>query len=137
MDIVTIARFEDTGHGSRGRAYINNRFFCYCIEPPWRDNLPNHSCIPIGSYHCVWHQSSRYGWVYLITDVPDRAHVLIHPGNYGGDTELGYKTHTKGCVLLGSRLGVLSGQRSVLVSRPTVRRFFDLMGERDFILSIH
>ncbi len=133
---VNLVRFEESVHGTRGKLYIGEEFFCYSMEPPWQDNLPNLSCIPEGSYECNWHQSPRYGWVYLVTDVSERAHILIHSGNYGGDTEQDFKTHTKGCILLGRRLGILSEQRVVLVSRPTVRRFNDFMCGNCFLLNI-
>jgi uncharacterized protein DUF5675 len=133
---INLIRFEESDHGARGKFYLDDDFFCYSMEPPWRDNLPNHSCIPEGSYRCIWHQSPRYGWVYLLTNVLDRAQILIHSGNYGGDAIQGFKTHTKGCILLGRRLGVLSNQRVVLASRPIIRIFNDLMDKKEFILSI-
>ena len=133
---VNLIRFEESNHGTRGRLYFCDVFFCYCMEPPWRDNLPNLSCIPEGSYQCIWHQSPRYGWTYRLVNVSERSHVLIHSGNYGGDTEQGFKTHTKGCILLGRRLGILSRQRSVLISRPVVRLFNESMNKEDFILNI-
>lgn len=133
---VVLSRFEESFHGTRGKLFVNNEFFCYSIEPPWRGNMPNRSCIPEGKYKCIWHKSPRYNWVYLLVDVKDRSHILIHSGNYGGDTEQGFRTHTKGCILLGRKLGILGHQRAVLISRPTVRRFNDFMHENNFLLTI-
>lgn len=95
-------------------------FSCVTMEPPWRDNVANESCIPRGEYLCVWHKSPRYGWVYAVTGVPDRTHILIHPGNIA--------QHTLGCILPGRRFGELSGQPAVLVSRGATR---DLVGHFD------
>lgn len=98
-------------------------FACFSLELPWRGNAPCVSCIPCGAYTCVVAQSPRFGRVYHIQAVPDRTHILLHSGNLAGDVSLGLRTHVEGCILLGSRRGTLAGQRAVLVSRATVRRF--------------
>ncbi len=136
MQTVLLQRFESSDHGTLGRVFIDSLLFCWSLEPPDRDNQTNRSCIPVGRYRCVWHKSPKYGWVYRVTGVPGRGHILIHPGNLGGDVLKGYLTHTKGCLLLGRRGGWLNNQRAVLVSRPTVRKFFQKMGKHDFMLEI-
>ncbi len=60
----------------------------------------------------------------------------MHPGNVGGDTTQGFRTHTKGCILLGRRRGWLWGQKAVLSSRPTVMEFMSVMEREDFTLNI-
>lgn len=136
---VTLKRLESTDHGTIGVLSAGD-FSCYSMEPPWRDNLPNNSCIPTGKYHCLWHQSPRYGLVYLVGDVEDRSHILIHSGNVGGDREKGLHTHTLGCILLGSKRGqlMINGKRqeAVLVSRTTCRQFFEHMEEQPFELEV-
>lgn len=136
MPDVLLERFETSDHGTVGRVFVEGVPFSFCMEPPWRNNQPNISCIPVGQYRCVWHKSPKYGWVYLVTNVPGRGFILIHPGNLGGNTLKGFKTHTKGCLLLGQRFGWLGRQQAVLVSRPTVRRFFRLLDKQDFTLTI-
>lgn len=134
-----LKRLYDSDHGTIGVLSCGD-FTCYTIEPPWRDNLPNRSCIPEGEYYCVWHHSPRYGWVYLVSDVPDRSHILIHPGNLGGDKDKGFHTHTLGCILLGQKRGKLiikkKQQEAVLVSRPTCRSFYNHMEETTFQLEV-
>jgi hypothetical protein len=136
---VILKRIDTSDHGTIGVLSAGD-FASYTIEPPWRDNLPNQSCIPEGEYHCVWHHSPRYGWVYLVADVPGRSHILIHPGNLGGDREKGFHTHTLGCVLLGMKRGqlVVDGirQEAVLVSRPACRNFFEHMEQIPFQLEV-
>lgn len=100
----------------------------YTMEQPWRDNKPNISCIPVGKYICKWHKSPKYGWVYLVTDVPGRSFILFHPGNVVG--------HTKGCILIGSRFGYLGNAPAVLSSRTATRKFFELMNKQDFVLEV-
>lgn len=140
MRTVTIHPMEASPHGTLSRILLDNQPLCYSIELPWLQNTPTYSCIPAGEYRCIWHRSPKYGWVYLVTDVPDRSWILIHPGNFAGDRRQGFKTHSYGCILLGRTYGRLKTkkgmQRSVLVSRPTVRRFFDEMGQEDFTLCV-
>lgn len=133
---ITLIRTRQTDQGSLGLWVIDNEFFCYTMEPPDRGNRPNLSCIPPGEYEAVWHKSPHFGWVYLVTGVDGRSFILTHSGNYGGDIHKGYKTHTNGCILLGSRIGVLGHQAAVLNSRPTVRRFFSRMNKQPFRLIV-
>ena len=67
--------------------------FAVTLELPWRDNEPQHSCIPLGTYTCRRIQSPHFGETFEITGVPGRSHVLFHKGNTTQDT--------KGCVLVG------------------------------------
>ena len=137
---VSLHRFESSDQGTVSRLTAPGGFSCFAIEPPWRNNKRGLSCLPLGEYLCRWHKSPRYGWVYLVTGTGPRAWILVHPGNFGGDKNIGYKTHTLGCLLLGKALGRLKGpkglQRAVLTSRPTVRRFFERMGQQSFVLNI-
>ena len=133
---VLLVRSESSPHGTFGQMIIRGMPGPCTLEPPWKDNRSNVSCIPTGQYRCVWHRSPRFGWVYLVTDVPGRGHVLIHPGNFGGSVEDGLKTHTHGCILLGSRRGVIGNQKAVLVSRTATRAFFEKMGHNPFLLSM-
>ena len=75
------------------------------MEPPWRDNARNRSCIPAGLYEVLPHVSPRFGRCLLVAAVPGRSHILFHAGNVGGDTALGWHTHTAGCLLPGLRRG--------------------------------
>jgi hypothetical protein len=135
-EIVRLRRFEYTDQGTFGCLLHRGEFLGFTLEPPWRNNEPNRSCIPVDSYDCHWHRSPRYGWCYIIGGVVNRSNVLVHSGNYGGDTELGFKTHTKGCILLGRKQGFLGKQKAVLISKPTVRAFMKRMDEQPFKLNV-
>jgi len=140
METVYIIRCDKSNHGTFGYLIVDGDLFCRTGEPPWRDNKPNLSCVPQclppGSYDVVWHHSPHFGWCYHVTNVKGRGHILMHPGNYCGDKLQGLKTNTLGCILLGKSVGFLSGQKSVLCSRPTVRRFHKKMNQEDFKLTI-
>ena len=110
------------------------------IEPPWRDNRRNRSCIPAGLYEVVPHLSPRHRRCLLVTGVPGRSHILFHAGNLGGDVERGWHTHTKGCLLPGLRQGRITiggrRQQAVLASRPALRRLMDWAAGQPFALEI-
>ncbi len=112
----------------------------HVMEPPWRGNRRNRSCIPAGLYEVVPHLSPRHRRCLLVTQVPGRSHILFHAGNLGGDVERGWHTHTSGCLLPGLRQGRMTvdgrRQRAVLASRTAFRRLMDWAGDRPFALEI-
>jgi hypothetical protein len=97
------------------------------MEPPDRNNQPNISCIPLGSYVVRARWSQKYKDHFWVTEVEGRSFILIHPGNVGGDRAKGLRAHTWGCILLGLSRGQSHGQRAVLSSRTAVRRFQNLI----------
>jgi hypothetical protein len=133
---VLIVRGPSTDHGTFGHLNARGVFKCVTLEPPDYDNEPNYSRIPAGRYTCIPRYSPKYGHHYLITDVEGRSWILTHSGNLGGDRKKGFRSHTLGCILLGRYLGRLSGQKAVMVSKPTVRKFRRIMGDHPFILEI-
>lgn len=139
-----LIRFDSGEQGTFGRLFLHG-LSLFTVEQPWKDNRPSFSSIPAGEYICVWRRSPKYGWCYHVQDVEGRTHILIHPGNFGGDRELGYRSDTLGCILLTKKMGALSitqkgkriVQRAGLVSRPAVRAFHRLMNKQDFKLTIY
>lgn len=124
---VTLTRVATSDMGTLGKLEAEG-ISLVTMEPPWADNLPNISCIPVGTYPCRWHKSPRYGWGYAVLEVPGRSHILVHAGNVW--------THTRGCVLPGMRFGELAGQPAVLVSRAAVRRFANHLEKKPFTLEV-
>ena len=135
MNYVNLFRIEQSVQGTLGILSTNN-FWCYTMEPNWYNNIRQHSCVPKGSYDVIIRISPKYGEIYWVTKVNGRSWILMHSGNYGGDSRKGYKTHTMGCILFGKKKGWLGGQRAVLNSRVTIRKFYKLMGKEPFILNI-
>ena len=111
------------------------------MEPPWRGNRRNRSCIPAGLYEVVPHLSPRHRRCLLVTQVQGRSHILFHAGNLGGDVERGWHTHTSGCLLPGLRRGrmTVSGRRqaAVFASRTAFRHLMDWAADGPFALEIH
>ena len=136
MDLeVKLFRMKRSDQGTFGML-IAPGFQCYTGELPWRENERNISCIPPGEYEVRIRISPKYGQVYHIKDVPNRSFILIHSGNWCGDTSKGYRTHVNGCILLGQKRGLLLGQLAVLNSRITLRRFMDSVALEPFKLNI-
>lgn len=129
-----LVRGPSSDQGTFGALFSEGRKICGLLELPWHDNTQQLSCIPTGRYLCVWAKSPRFGWCYHVTGVPDRGHILIHPGNFAGDTTLGFKTHSHGCLLPCTYSGKLTGQKAGLASSPAARRMADHFNKQSFTL---
>jgi hypothetical protein len=135
MKKVFLWRLKRHDQGTEGFLFTDN-FSCHTLELPWRDNQRSISCIPAGTYEVKIRVSPRYGEIYWVTEVENRTYILIHSGNYAGDTKKGYKTHVNGCILLGKKMGFLGEQRAILNSRITVRKFMNHMKMDKFEMTI-
>lgn len=135
-ETVRITRLPSTDEGTFGRLTYND-FVVFTLELPWRDNAPNISCIPKGVYNCHWTKSERFKrMMYLIDGVKGRAGVRIHAANFAGDDSKGFKRQLNGCLSLGLNVGQIEGQRALLLSKPAVRKFEDLLKGKSFVLEI-
>ena len=64
----------------------------FVLEPPWRNNRRNESCIPDGEYIVELDSTGR--WKYArVLDVPERTAIEFHPGNT--------VKNTQGCLMPG------------------------------------
>jgi hypothetical protein len=107
--------------------YIGDNEVLYTMELPWRDNKSNISCIPVGEYIAGMIYSDHFKKkVYLLGNTGKRWGVCIHAATYAGDVSKGYRNHLAGCIALGERIGVMDGQKCLLLSRPAIRRFEEL-----------
>jgi len=109
----------------------NELWTCKTLELPWKNNAPNISCIPTGTYLCRWTLSCRLRkWTYEVMGVPKRAGIRIHPAN------LFHQLH--GCIALGDAHKDINadGHLDLIHSGLTVEAFNNLMGCEDFELVI-
>lgn len=137
MNIVKAYRYRSSDQGTFSRWLCEEiGFDSFCIELPWRNNESGYSCIPVGKYIVSIRKSPKYGHIFHVTDVNGRSWILIHSGNFAGDTKRGYKTHSLGCILLGQKPGVLNGQQAILNSKSTVHKFMRLINYETFELHI-
>lgn len=130
MGILTIKlqRLETSPQGTFGLLKIDGHSF-YSLELPWRDNAPNVSCIPAGSYKSTMTYSPRFKrQMYLLEGVKGRAGVRIHPANLS--------SQLNGCLALGLRRGQIDGVKAVLLSQPAIRQFEQILDGKDFVLEI-
>ncbi|MGB1299218.1 MAG: DUF5675 family protein [Psychrobium sp.] len=99
-------------------------FSCYTLELPWINNHQNISCIPAGTYECVKHMSPRFGDCISIKNVVGRTDVLIHYGNFTGDT--------LGCILVGESIADIDrdGIMDVASSKRTLEQLMLLMPDK-------
>lgn len=98
-------------------------FNCFSLELPHKRNQTSISRIPSGRYLCKKRHSKKYGWHYILDNVPNRSYILIHFGNYNRDT--------KGCILLGKDLIDINGdgKLDVTSSRKTMEKLLSIASE--------
>jgi hypothetical protein len=77
------------------------KFECKTNELPWKENQHDISCIPEGTYKVKKIISPTKGKCFLLENVPNRAAVEIHIGNFAA----GKKVDTLGCILPGLSFG--------------------------------
>lgn len=71
-----------------GRILLPDDTLVYTVEPPWRENLTNVSCIPEGSYICRPGYFNGGGYPAVdILNVPGRSGVKFHIGNWVRNTQ--------------------------------------------------
>ena len=134
--MIYLIRFEGTLHGTKGMLFLPNGWNCCTMEPPWLNNIRSRSCIPEGEYEVKIKESSKYGSVYEVQNVPGRSDILFHSGNYAGDEESDLRSDTDGCILPGTSHGMLSEQEVVLNSRYALGLFMRALNNEPFDLTI-
>lgn len=137
--IVRLVRLESSPEGTFGTLTLEGYKFS-TAELPWESNQPTQSCIPVGDYVCVWHNSPKFGNCYQLLDVPGRSHILIHSGNFAGD-EPTWQSDVEGCILLGERRGVLKNkkgkmQKCVTGSKVAMAKFHKITEREDLLLKV-
>lgn len=104
-------------------------YAAYTLELPWRENRRGVSCIPVGAYTLSPYSSPSFPNHYEIEGVTGRDSILIHSGNWAGDTSRGFKSDSNGCVLVG--YGWLRGARQAQLtdSRRALDGLRDVLGK--------
>lgn len=98
-------------------------FECKTLEPPFKFNRKNVSCIPKGTYKVKARYSERHGRHLIITGVDGRSYILAHPGNFYEDT--------KGCILVGKEYTHINSDKEldVSASRQTMSNLMSVVDE--------
>lgn len=139
IETIRLVRGPSSPQGTPGRLYAPAYTFD-TIEPGAECDDPTHPRIPRGTYLCKAIGTPKYPGHYVLQAVPGRSGIVIHSGNFAGCTEAGYISDTDGCIILGRAATLLNHkkqqQRAVVLSRSTLRGFFEMMGGRDFLLQV-
>jgi hypothetical protein len=95
-------------------------FTCKTLELDWENNKSRKSCIPKGIYKITPRKSTKYGFHFLVNDVPGRDTILIHAGNY--------HTEILGCILVGtSHIDInKDGFKDVTSSKATMKKLIEI-----------
>lgn len=133
---ITLIREEPQDYGTFGTITLPDGKQFDTLELPDKDNKRQISCIPKGIYQCNIINSPKFGQVYGVLNVPNRANILIHAGNYGGDVEKGYRSDILGCILLGKGRGKLNDQPVVVSSKVALKEFMAALNNGPFELEI-
>jgi hypothetical protein len=101
-------------------------FKCFVLALPWRDNTPNLSRIPHGTYKASKHKSPKNGECIAFHDVQGRTHIQIHSGNF--------TYQVSGCFLVGDSVRFLDDDRTpdVTNSKKTLTKLLGLILDDDF-----
>lgn len=122
MKKVELRRVEQSEDVTIGVLTVDGKGVCWCLEEPWRENQPEVSCIPAGTYPlALEHSPSKGRELWTIKDVPGRSYVRIHIGNSVDDTA--------GCVLPGELPVTKNERREVEFSARAFGKFKDAMGD--------
>jgi len=116
VKIAELIRLEKSEQGFIGILKLDKAVFCLTLEP-------DTTFIEPGCYHCQRFHGTKWPDTFEI-EVIGHTEVLFHAGNTEADT--------KGCVLLGSSVGKLRGDRAVLNSGVTFNQFMEATRDRDF-----
>ncbi len=128
----TLKRVSYVEDGIYGEFYDDkDRLIFVTLEHAYPDGngefLPK---IAPGVYTCVRYNSPEHGWCYMLQGVPDFqgkpvTYTEIHIGCYNADS--------KGCILLGLKLG----PKMILDSRIAFGRWMDMQtGVDSFLLTV-
>lgn len=118
--IYTLTRQPSTPEGTFGELEdADGNHLCYTVELPWDDNIPQNSCIPIGTYIFIPHNSSAHPLTWEITNVPNRSEILIHSANWA--------YQLLGCIGVGEAIELIEGVMGVTNSVNTLQRLREIL----------
>lgn len=139
MKELNIYRYDSNDQGTRGILYLPG-FWTHTLELPWRDNQPNISCIPKGTYEIEFVTTRRriggIKQMYWFRSVEGRTGILMHPGTWAGDKSKGYKSSVLGCILVGKEIGEYKGQQAIFNTRVAIQELHDILQREPARLTI-
>ncbi len=128
MSRMIIIRIKDDGVQTLGIGLVVDKqeliYAFRTLELPWRENQRRISCIPGGMYTAIYRYTDRFRGHFHILDVENRTKILIHAGNFTGQTE--------GCLLPGEKFIDINkdGTLDIAASRKTLNHLGIIMPKR-------
>ena len=123
--IIVLQRTVSTDTYMLGTLRLPNGFVLATIERPWKDNAPNLSCIPAGTYTVRMSYSPRFKrYLYEVVGVRGRSGIRIHVANWAAELH--------GCIAL----WLVHGVACVLQSTLALRRLHDELQSATFQLQV-
>ncbi|MFP5465149.1 MAG: DUF5675 family protein [Gammaproteobacteria bacterium] len=136
--MIQLQRMGSTPWGTFGTLRLPDGTAFPTVEPRWEYNAIGKSCIPAGVYLLAMRASPivrrtsggefNSGWE--VTGVLNRSLIMIHPGNWAGDSN--------GCILPGRAHTVINGVPGVSASRAAFKDLMQRLARQDqWTLSIN
>lgn len=125
---MKLTRTDSNASRTLGVLKLDRGPLLYTCEPPWLDNEPFISCVPVGIYTLEDHNTDKYPDTWALVgdevghwpgDGKQRSVCVLHAGNTAIDT--------MGCILPGTELG----EDGVLGSRSAMGLIREYMAETD------
>lgn len=101
---LTLKRLAYTPNGVYGVLLQDGQPFAVTLERPWLNNLPNVSCVPLGTYKAKRVKSPKFGDTFEIFNsaiLQGRSALLFHWGNFTNDS--------RGCILVAEKFKDIDG----------------------------
>ena len=128
MELFLYRDYHPTG--TNGELYVNGDLCCYTIELPWLENRQGVSCISEGRYPLQKRYSKKWGAHLLVTGVPNRSLILIHPANDA-------LRELKGCIApVCCTIGAGKGLRSRIAFQKLINLVYKTLEEAPVFLII-
>jgi hypothetical protein len=131
--ILTLKRLAFLDDCTLGVLSIGNIPFCFTVERPWLNNIPNESCIPAASYPLKWVATNtagnRKGRGLGVENVDGRSLIRIHVANTADEV--------KGCIGVGMERADFPEGKGVGNSKRALRKLMDRLEGKEAILHVH
>lgn len=119
--MIVLKRVTTGDHGTFGVLLKDGVPLCVTLEPPWKNNQKNISCIPQGEYEVEPFSGRKGTDIWRFKNVPNRSDILIHSGNW--------VHHTEGCILVGksfNRHMITSSSDTIEMLQVTLPKHFTI-----------
>ena len=121
---VILHRLKEDKFGTHGEFKTEDgKHLCFTIELPWKNNAFEVSCIPLGEYQVIPHNSLEHPHTWEVTGVPNRTAILIHTGNTMADV--------LGCIAVGT----FQSPEGVLLSKNAMAKLHEILPP-NFVLDV-